>query len=207
MAKAGERTQKRHVREKATIDHLARDVYEPKAAGEEHTAGSPRPRPACRSRIRFARDGIPARVGFPFFGAGMTNLSRLRKRPLEADAKANARAAGEIDIAGCATIAYSSEQPNHPVEHLLDGNTGPEPRAGSVRAPIPSSISWWSLIGSRRSRGSSTKSRRRSASTPRKCAWRSRRTEAARAAKSWLSALFKRMPWKFRERTAASRAW
>jgi hypothetical protein len=44
---------------------------------------------------------------------------------LEADAAANAGATGEIDIAGCATIAYSSEQPDHPVEHLLDGNSGP----------------------------------------------------------------------------------
>jgi hypothetical protein len=55
----------------------------------------------------------------------MTDLSRLRKRALEADAVANAGATGEIDIAGCATIAYSSEQADHPVEHLLDGNSGP----------------------------------------------------------------------------------
>src|SRR5499427_5102828 len=56
---------------------------------------------------------------------GMTDLSRLRKRPLETDAATNGRAAGEIDIAGCATIAYSSEDPAHPVEHLLDGRSGP----------------------------------------------------------------------------------
>ena len=31
---------------------------------------------------------------------GMTDRSRLRKRPLETDAATNARAAGEIDIAG-----------------------------------------------------------------------------------------------------------
>ena len=55
----------------------------------------------------------------------MTDLSRLRKRPLEAGAAANAGAAGEIDIASCATLAYSSEQSDHPVEHLLDGNSGP----------------------------------------------------------------------------------
>jgi hypothetical protein len=55
---------------------------------------------------------------------GMTDLSRLRKRPLETDAATNARAAGEIDIAGCATIAYSSEDPAHPVEHMLDGRCG-----------------------------------------------------------------------------------
>jgi len=56
---------------------------------------------------------------------GMTDLSRLRKRPLEADAATSARAAGEIDIAGGATIAYSSEDPAHPVEHMLDGRSGP----------------------------------------------------------------------------------
>jgi hypothetical protein len=56
---------------------------------------------------------------------GMTDRARLRKRPLETDAASNARAAGEIDIAGCATIAYSSEDPAHPVEHMLDGRGGP----------------------------------------------------------------------------------
>ena len=55
----------------------------------------------------------------------MTNISRLRKRPLGANVPANTGAADEIDIAGCATIAYSSEKPDHPVEHLLDGNSGP----------------------------------------------------------------------------------
>jgi hypothetical protein len=55
----------------------------------------------------------------------MTDTSRLRKRPLEAEAATSARAAGEIDIAGCATIAYSSEDPAHPVEHMLDGRNGP----------------------------------------------------------------------------------
>ena len=55
----------------------------------------------------------------------MTNLSRLRKRVLGADAATSADAADEIDIAGCATIAYSSENPAHPIEHLLDGRSGP----------------------------------------------------------------------------------
>ena len=55
----------------------------------------------------------------------MADLSRLRKRLLEADATTSARAADEIDIARRATIAYSSENPAHPVEHLLDGRSGP----------------------------------------------------------------------------------
>jgi hypothetical protein len=55
----------------------------------------------------------------------MTDIPRLRKRPLEADAAASGRAANEIDIAGSATVSYSSEDPAHPVEHLLDGQSGP----------------------------------------------------------------------------------
>jgi F5/8 type C domain len=55
----------------------------------------------------------------------MTDPSPLRKRPLEADAATSVRDNDEIDIAGCATIAYSSENPVHPVEHLLDRRSGP----------------------------------------------------------------------------------
>ena len=51
--------------------------------------------------------------------------SNLRKRPLEPGGARLARASDEIDIASCATIAYSSENPAHPVEHLLDGTSGP----------------------------------------------------------------------------------
>jgi hypothetical protein len=51
--------------------------------------------------------------------------SSVRKRQLEADRATRARAADEVDIASCATIAYSSEDPAHPVEHLLDGRSGP----------------------------------------------------------------------------------
>jgi hypothetical protein len=58
----------------------------------------------------------------------MTNLSRLRKRLLEADVATSTGAADEIDIAGSATIAYSSENTSHPVELLLDGRSGPGAR-------------------------------------------------------------------------------
>ena len=51
--------------------------------------------------------------------------SNLRKRQLEPGGARLARASDEIDIASCATIAYSSENPAHPVEHLLDGTSGP----------------------------------------------------------------------------------
>ena len=53
----------------------------------------------------------------------MPSRPRLRKRPLEANAATSA--ADEIDIAGCAAIAYTSEDPAHPVEHMLDGSCGP----------------------------------------------------------------------------------
>ena len=55
----------------------------------------------------------------------MTERSQVRKRSLAADTAAPARAADEIDIARCATIAYSSEDSAHPVENLLDGQSGP----------------------------------------------------------------------------------
>ncbi len=44
---------------------------------------------------------------------------------LEADPATSARAAEEIDFVGRATIAYSSEDPAHPIEHMLDGCSGP----------------------------------------------------------------------------------
>jgi hypothetical protein len=55
----------------------------------------------------------------------MTERPRVRKRSLAADTATAARAADEIDIACCATVAYSSEDPDHPVENLLDGQSGP----------------------------------------------------------------------------------
>jgi len=50
--------------------------------------------------------------------------SSLRKRQLEARDSASGRGTGELDVASCATIAYSSEHPAHPVERMLDGSRG-----------------------------------------------------------------------------------
>jgi F5/8 type C domain len=55
----------------------------------------------------------------------MSSPSILRKRQLTADGAESASLAGELDIASCATIAFTSEDPAHPVEHLLDGSYGP----------------------------------------------------------------------------------
>jgi len=55
----------------------------------------------------------------------MRNFSRLRKRQMETNSASGEPEAGEIDIVGGATIAYSSEDPAHPIEHALDGCSGP----------------------------------------------------------------------------------
>ena len=66
MAKAPERTQRRHVREKATIDHLVQDVYKPKPPDEKHADHSPMT--STGLPVEEKRNGIPARVAFPLFG-------------------------------------------------------------------------------------------------------------------------------------------
>jgi len=55
----------------------------------------------------------------------MTERSQLRKRPLATGASTAPRAVEEIDIVDCATIAYSFEDPAHPIDNLLDGQCGP----------------------------------------------------------------------------------
>ena len=57
-----------------------------------------------------------------------TNFSSLRKRQLESGEATSTRVAGEVDIASCATIVYSSENPAHPIDHLLDGRGGVKAR-------------------------------------------------------------------------------
>ena len=50
--------------------------------------------------------------------------SVVRKRLLsQADANPTA-VAGEIDIAGHAVLAYTSDDPDHPIENLIDGHHG-----------------------------------------------------------------------------------
>src|SRR5260370_15671946 len=138
MAKAPERTHKTHGASKpsSTISFKASRSRQRLMKNTPSTARLPRP--ACRSRIRSARNGILARAAFRLFGdksrlhrdglrtqPAMTDLPRIRKRPLDAEAHRSGRAADEIDIASCATVAYSSEDPANPVEHLLDGPSGP----------------------------------------------------------------------------------
>jgi hypothetical protein len=53
-----------------------------------------------------------------------TDPSRLRKRLISEQSSTSPERLGEIDIAGEATIAYSSENPDHPLEHLIDRHFG-----------------------------------------------------------------------------------
>jgi hypothetical protein len=51
--------------------------------------------------------------------------SRMRKRLMTQETSVSPERPGEIDIAGLALFAYSSEDPDHPLEHLVDGRGGP----------------------------------------------------------------------------------
>lgn len=52
--------------------------------------------------------------------------AQLRKRlTSEHGSSSDSDARGEINIARQAMLAYSSEDPAHPLEHLIDGHTGP----------------------------------------------------------------------------------
>ena len=53
-----------------------------------------------------------------------TDNSRIRKRLMSEQSSRPPERPGEIDIASHATLVYSSEDPEHPLEHLIDGNCG-----------------------------------------------------------------------------------
>ena len=146
METARGRAQRRHVREKATIDHLVRDVYEPKTPDEKQTERRPTTSTGLPVEDQVRKEWKAALARIPrFFGdkrqitsvtelpmPAMPSPPRLRKRPFEATAATSA--ADETDITGCAAIAYTSEDPAHPVEHMLDGCCGPgAPRWSSAR--------------------------------------------------------------------------
>jgi hypothetical protein len=54
-----------------------------------------------------------------------TDTSRIRKRLMNERSLPSPERPGEIDIANDATLVYSSEDPDHPLEHLIDGHFGP----------------------------------------------------------------------------------
>ena len=67
MAKARGRMQKRHVREKATIDHLVRDVYEPNVPDEEDTSRSPTTSTGLPVEDQVRKKWDPRKGGLPTF--------------------------------------------------------------------------------------------------------------------------------------------
>jgi F5/8 type C domain-containing protein len=54
-----------------------------------------------------------------------TDTPRMRKRMTSDRTSLLADSAGEIDLASHATLAYASEDPAHPLEHLIDRHFGP----------------------------------------------------------------------------------
>jgi F5/8 type C domain-containing protein len=53
-----------------------------------------------------------------------THTPAMRKRLMSEQDLRPPERRGEIDIASRATLAYSSEDPAHPIEHLIDGHCG-----------------------------------------------------------------------------------
>jgi len=51
-------------------------------------------------------------------------MTTVRKRLLSAGNESSIRPRGEIDIPASATIAYSSEKPGYPIDHLFDRSHG-----------------------------------------------------------------------------------
>jgi hypothetical protein len=67
MAKAPERMQRRHVREKATIDHLVQDVYKPKPPDERHAPHSPTTSTGLPVEDQVHKEWDPRKGGLPTF--------------------------------------------------------------------------------------------------------------------------------------------
>ena len=67
METARGRAQRRHVREKATIDHLVWDVYEPKPRDEEYRVRSPTTSTGLPVEDQVRKEWDPREGGLPTF--------------------------------------------------------------------------------------------------------------------------------------------
>jgi hypothetical protein len=67
MAESPSRTQRRHVREKATIDHLVQEVYEPKTPDEKHVERSPTTSTGLPIEDQVRKEWDPRKGGLPTF--------------------------------------------------------------------------------------------------------------------------------------------
>ncbi len=54
----------------------------------------------------------------------LTSISRMRKRLMSEQISECVDRPGQIDVASLATFRYSSEDPDHPLDHLIDGRCG-----------------------------------------------------------------------------------
>ena len=67
MAKAPERTQRRHMREKATIDHPVQDVYKPKPVDKKHREHNPTTSSGLPVEDQVRKEWDSAKGGLPIF--------------------------------------------------------------------------------------------------------------------------------------------
>jgi len=85
----------------------------------------------------------------------LSSSSGVRKRLLPKEGENPAAFAGEIDIASHAVLAYTSEDPDHPIDNLIDGQYGRDStfwaaaKANTMERIIvdfdqPQSVSWMS---------------------------------------------------------------
>jgi len=81
----------------------------------------------------------------------------MRKRLMSKQSSRPPERPGEIDIASRATVAYSSEDPAHPVEHLIDGTMGGVAHIGRAPGLMRPSESCSSSIAPSRSPASFTR--------------------------------------------------
>jgi hypothetical protein len=67
MAKGSQPTQRRHTREKTTIDHLVEDLFEPKAPDEKNTDRSPTTSTGLPVEDQVRKEWDPRKGGLPTF--------------------------------------------------------------------------------------------------------------------------------------------
>ena len=67
MEDASGRTQRRHVREKSTIDHLVQNVFEPKTLDEENISRSPTTSTGLPVEDQVCKEWDPRKGGLPTF--------------------------------------------------------------------------------------------------------------------------------------------
>ena len=83
----------------------------------------------------------------------LSSSSAVRKRLLPKEGEKSAGFAGEIDIASHAVLAYTSDDPNHPIDNLIDGHYGRQSTFWAAAKPDtmerivvefdrPQSVSW-----------------------------------------------------------------